>query len=220
MKKHAKLNLKKYEKAVTIRSLRSEDFDSVVELQKRCFAGMEPWTREQFESQISIFPEGQIGIEYRGKLVASSSSVILDFALYKDWQSWEEISDNGYIRNHNSEGNTLYGIEMMVDPSARGLKLARRLYDTRKQLARDLNLMRIVIGTSERATSQPMTTPMPTSDTDSSAKASGTRRKASTSTASRERSPTVIWHVPRWRGGARRGRRSSPAAPRGRTVAR
>ena len=146
MKKHAKLNLKKYEKAITIRPLRSTDFEHVVELQKRCFAGMEPWTREQFESQVSIFPEGQIGIEYRGKLVASSSSVMLDFALYKDWQSWEEISDNGYIRNHNPEGNTLYGIEMMVDPSARGLKLARRLYDTRKQLARDLNLMRIVIG--------------------------------------------------------------------------
>ncbi|HQR40108.1 MAG TPA: GNAT family N-acetyltransferase [Blastocatellia bacterium] len=132
MGKHAgKLNLQKYEKNVLIRPLRLSDYDSIVELQQKCFPGMEPWTHDQFESQISIFPEGQIGVEYLGRLVASSSSVILDFALYKDWQSWEEISDNGYIRNHNAQGNTLYGIEMMVDPSARGLKLARRLYDAR-----------------------------------------------------------------------------------------
>ena len=31
-----------------------------------------------------------------------------------------------------SEGNTLYGIEIMVDPEFRGLRLARRLYDARK----------------------------------------------------------------------------------------
>jgi hypothetical protein len=34
----------------------------------------------------------------------------------------------------------------MVDPSFRGLKLARRLYDARKKLARERNLMRIVVG--------------------------------------------------------------------------
>lgn len=34
----------------------------------------------------------------------------------------------------------------MVDPEFRGLKLARRLYDARKQLAQQLNLMRIVLG--------------------------------------------------------------------------
>ena len=34
----------------------------------------------------------------------------------------------------------------MVHPDFRGLKLARRLYDARKQLAREKNLMRIVVG--------------------------------------------------------------------------
>ena len=34
----------------------------------------------------------------------------------------------------------------MVHPNYRGLKLARRLYDARKQLAREKNLMRIVVG--------------------------------------------------------------------------
>lgn len=146
MGKKGKLNLKEYETKLVVRQLKLSDYDDIVQLQQKCFPGMSTWTKEQFESQLSIFPEGQIGIELEGQLAASSSSLVLDFALYKNWQGWDEISDNGYIRNHNLAGNTLYGIEMMVDPNTRGLKLARRLYDTRKQLARSLNLMRIIIG--------------------------------------------------------------------------
>jgi predicted amidohydrolase/ribosomal protein S18 acetylase RimI-like enzyme len=141
-----KINLKKFEKNLVVRPLGTNDWHNVVALQSRCFPGMEPWTREQFDSQLKRFPEGQIGVEYQGKLVASSSSLILDFELYKDWHSHDEISDNGFIRNHNPNGTTLYGIEIMVDPDYRGLKLARRLYDARKQLARERNLMRIVVG--------------------------------------------------------------------------
>src|SRR5258708_912449 len=111
-----KINLKKFEKNLVVRPLRLADYDGVVELQRKCFPGMDPWTKEQFASQLRIFPEGQIGVEYQGKLVASSSSLILDFELYKDWHSHDEISDHGNIRNHNPEGTTLYGIEMMVAP--------------------------------------------------------------------------------------------------------
>jgi predicted amidohydrolase/ribosomal protein S18 acetylase RimI-like enzyme len=140
------INLKKFEKHLVVRPLRPEDWESVVALEQRCFPGMETWTKEQFDSQLATFPEGQIGVEYQGKLVASSSSLILDFEMYKDWHSLDAISDNGHIRNHTANGSTLYGIEMMVDPAFRGLKLAGRLYDARKRVARERNLMRIVVG--------------------------------------------------------------------------
>jgi predicted amidohydrolase/ribosomal protein S18 acetylase RimI-like enzyme len=141
-----KLNLKTFEKNLRVRPLRLDDYEGVVALQQKCFPGMETWTRAQLQSQLGHFPEGQIGIEYQGKLVASSSSLILDFELYKDWHNYDDITDNGFIRNHKPDGKTLYGIEIMVDPKYRGLKLARRLYDARKKLAREKNLMRIVVG--------------------------------------------------------------------------
>jgi predicted amidohydrolase/ribosomal protein S18 acetylase RimI-like enzyme len=130
---------------VAVRPLRPADYEQVTALQAACFPGMETWTRDQFRSQLTVFPEGQIGVEYGGRLVASSSSLILDFELYKEWRSYDEIADNGYIRNHKPDGKTLYGIEIMVDPKYRGLKLARRLYDARKRLAREKNLMRVVV---------------------------------------------------------------------------
>lgn len=135
-----------FEKKIVVRPITMDDYDRLVELQLKCFPGMKPWKKEQIESQIKIFPEGQICIEYEGKIVSSANSLILDFAMYKEWHDWREIADAGYIRNHNPEGNTLYGIEIMVDPEFRGMRLARRLYEARKIIAREKNLMRVVLG--------------------------------------------------------------------------
>ena len=67
--------------------------------------------------------------------MASSSALILDLDEYSDTHSWDEIADKGFIRNHDSEGDTLYGIEVMVDPGYRDMKFGRRLYEARKDLA-------------------------------------------------------------------------------------
>jgi predicted amidohydrolase/ribosomal protein S18 acetylase RimI-like enzyme len=141
-----KIDIQEFETHMQVRRLRADDFDAVVGLQKKCFPGMQPWNRGQFDSQLERFPEGQLGVEYGGRLVASSSSLILDFDLYTEWHDWKVIADGGFIRNHDPEGDTLYGIEIMVDPEFRGMKLARRLYEARKQICRDRNLKGIVIG--------------------------------------------------------------------------
>ncbi len=142
----SEIDLKTFEKNIIIRNLLIEDYDNVVALQLKSFPQMKPWSIAQFESQLATFPDGQFCIEYNGKLVGSSSSLVLDFNLYGEHHGWAEISDNGFIRNHDPKGNTLYGIEIMVDPEYRGLKLARRLYEARKQLAKRMNLMRIILG--------------------------------------------------------------------------
>lgn len=134
------------QKKLLVRQLRMEDYDRLAEMQHRCFPQMRPWTREQLASHLKYFPEGQIGIEYGGELVASSSSLLLDFGMYDGLHTWAHITDQGMIRNHDPKGLTLYGMEVMVDPAFRGMKLARRLYDARKQLARERNLMSIVLG--------------------------------------------------------------------------
>lgn len=141
-----KINLKTLEKKIIVRKLTLEDYDQLVVLQKLCFPGMQPWTKEQIKSQTEIFPDGQVCIELNDQLVASSSSLIVDFDLYEDSDNWQTLSDHGYITNHNPDGESLYGIEIMVHPDFRGMKLARRLYEARKDVAVKLNLKGIVIG--------------------------------------------------------------------------
>ncbi len=139
------IDLKNFEWEVVVRPLRLEDYDALVAMQQRCFPGMQTWKREQIESQLAIFPRGQICVEIDGKLAAASSSLILEYHPQLEWHNWQAVADRGFIRNHNSDGDTLYGIEIMVDPEFRGMKLSRRLYDARKELCRELNLARIII---------------------------------------------------------------------------
>ncbi len=142
----AKLRLKDFEKKIKVRRLTLADYDDLVAMQQRCFPGMLPWGRDQIESQLGIFPEGQLCIEYEGRLVASSNSLVVDYDRYEEWHDWKRVADAGYIRNHAYDGDTLYGIEIMVDPEFRGTHLARRLYNARKELCVEFNLARIVIG--------------------------------------------------------------------------
>jgi hypothetical protein len=126
------LDLEDFEWKLHVRNLTIEDFDELVAMQLRCFPGMEPWKRDHIESQLAIFPEGQFCVECEGKIVASASSLILEYDPRLEWHDWTKVADKGYIRNHDANGDTLYGIEIMVDPEMRGMKLSRRLYDARK----------------------------------------------------------------------------------------
>ncbi len=140
------LDLTDFENQMVLRPLTEDDYDAVVALQAKCFPGMEPWTKAEFVSQIRTFPQGQVALVFEDALVASSASLIINYDDYAELHDWRTIADNGYITNHNPDGDTLYGIEMQVDPAYRGRKLARRMYAARKELCRDLGLARMIIG--------------------------------------------------------------------------
>lgn len=140
------IDLTEFEWKLSVRPMRLDDYESLVELQNVCFPGMQPWDRVQIETQLRIFPEGQIVIECDGELVASSSSLILRYDEQLEWHNWAAVSDNGYIRNHDPHGDVLYGIEIMVHPKYRGMRLSRRIYDARKELCRAKNLTAIIVG--------------------------------------------------------------------------
>lgn len=131
---------------IRLRRLQLRDYAQVTDLQLKCFPGMKPWSKEQFKSMVSVFPEGQFCIQFGKRIIASSCSLIIAFDDYGETASWNELTDSGHITNHDPYGETLYGMEMMVDPEYRGMKLSRRLYEARKELVRRLNLKRIIIG--------------------------------------------------------------------------
>ncbi|NML21809.1 GNAT family N-acetyltransferase [Pseudoflavitalea sp. G-6-1-2] len=146
MAKSNKAKTKEKELSVKIRQLTIDDFDAVVTMQLAAFPEMKPWKKEQWEQTVTTFPEGQMGVLLNDVLVASSSSILLNFDEFSINHSWAEITGNGTMSTHNPLGDTLYSIEIMVDPAYRNMKLARRLYEARKKLAREMNLKRIVLG--------------------------------------------------------------------------
>ncbi|RKP51646.1 GNAT family N-acetyltransferase [Cohnella endophytica] len=138
--------LSQFEKKIIIRNIEREDFGKIIALQNLCFPNMDPWKLTQLENHVRIFPEGQICVEYDGEIIGSCSSLIVNFDDYLEQHTYSEITDKGNIRNHNPRGGNLYGMEVMVHPEFRRMKIGRRLYEARKRLAEHLNLKSIIVG--------------------------------------------------------------------------
>lgn len=94
---------------IKVRPLTIDDFEALLQLQRRCFKNMDSTSRAEYESQLYQFQEGQIGVFLNDELVGSASSLVLDLDEYSVNHTWSEIADDGFIRNHDEEGDTLYG---------------------------------------------------------------------------------------------------------------
>lgn len=135
------------EHRLKIRNTRLSDYEDIHEIMELVYPTLEgAWSREQFASQISRFPEGQICIEDKGKVVAAAVSLIVDYSRYGDRHTYTQITGNGYLTTHDPSGDTLYGADVFVHPEYRDLRLGRRLYDARKELCEKLNLRAIIAG--------------------------------------------------------------------------
>lgn len=135
------------EHKLTTRHLHLDDFEALHDMALKAYKSVAaPWTKEQISLLISKFPEGQICIEDHGKPVAVALSLIIDFSIFGDQHSYDQIIRGGTFKSHDPEGDYLYGIDVSVDPDYQGMRLGRRLYDARKELAENLNLKGILLG--------------------------------------------------------------------------
>lgn len=90
---------------------------------------------------IQLFGEGQFVITDTGnKVVAMTTTMRMDFDFLHTQHSFTETIAGGWLTNHNPNGEWLYGLDIGVLPTYRGLGLARALYSTRQKLARRLGL--------------------------------------------------------------------------------
>ncbi|MEQ9167661.1 MAG: GNAT family N-acetyltransferase, partial [Fulvivirga sp.] len=133
---------------LNIRNLSIDDYETMIEVMDRSYPSMnETWDKRHIQKLLSIFPEGQICVEDNGVLVAFALSIVIDYSMFGDNHTYAEIiGKNASFDSHTDEGDTLYGIDVCVDPEYRGLRLGRRLYDARKELCENLNLKGIVAG--------------------------------------------------------------------------
>lgn len=133
---------------IQVRNLTVEDYKDLKRSMEKAYASDAGgvWTRENIEDLIEVFPEGQLGVEVDGRVVACALSLIIDSKKTNLYKKYYEIIDNGKFSTHDYDGDTLYGIEVFVHPDFRSLRLGRRLYDARKELCEQMNLRGIVAG--------------------------------------------------------------------------
>lgn len=132
---------------VEVRNLQIEDYAQLSQSFKRVYADKDVfWTHEQIETLIRIFPEGQVVTVVDEKIVGCALSIIVDYDMVKGDHTYAKVTGNETFCTHNPNGNILYGIEVFIHPDYRGLRLARRMYEYRKELCEKLNLKAIMFG--------------------------------------------------------------------------
>jgi len=131
-----------------IRNPTAADFPGMIELCERVYTEAAPWKEEQLASHLRVFPEGQfVAVESAtGRIFGMASSLVVRWDDYEFSASWREWTDRGYFTNHDPEGRTLYGAEVMVDPRVQRRGLGKRLYRSRRRLVERLGLLRIRAG--------------------------------------------------------------------------
>lgn len=135
---------------VTIRNYTQDDFDELIQIQSECFPPPFPsdlwWNKEQLSNHVMRFPEGAICIEVDGILAGSLTGLCVDFDPNHMEHTWEEITDHGYIKNHNPSGDTLYIVDISVRPKFRKLGLGKLMMHAMYHVVIQNKLVRLLGG--------------------------------------------------------------------------
>ncbi len=136
-----------YEHELKLRNLILSDYPDIESIMDIVYDGIGgAWRFDEFKNLIDCFPNGQICIEDKGRVVAAALSLIVSYDDFENAHCYEDIINNGGMDGHDPDGTALYGIDVFVHPEYRGLRLGRRLYDARKELCETLNLKCILFG--------------------------------------------------------------------------
>lgn len=127
-----------------IRRTRMDDIPALIDLQRRVYPTIEPWSAHKLRQQVEMFPDGQLMAELDGDVVGCASSLVVRWDEWAESHTWEEITSDGTFGNHDPDGRTLYGAEVFVGPQARGSGVGHLLYEGRRDVCRRFNLKRII----------------------------------------------------------------------------
>lgn len=129
-----------------VRQATPADVPALVELTGRVYTPEWGHSAEMLRSQQTHFPEGQFVVEYEGRLAGYCATFRIDEATALAPHTWMQITGGGMASRHKPDGNWLYGMEVVVHPDFRGMRIGQRLYQARKRLCTDLKLRGIVFG--------------------------------------------------------------------------
>ncbi|WP_026672086.1 GNAT family N-acetyltransferase [Alkalihalobacterium bogoriense] len=133
-----------------VRNYTLDDFDDLYTIQQESFPPPFPsellWNKQQIHNHVSLFQEGALCVEINDQVIGSMTTLLVSFDPIHPLHTWEEITDKGYIRNHNPNGNTLYVVDIGVRPGYRRLQIGKLLMQSMYDLVIYKKLDRLLGG--------------------------------------------------------------------------
>lgn len=129
-----------------IRLLEPSDYEAIIEICHRVYPTETPYTQEELADHHQVFPRGQfVAVEVNTGAVAGVHFTLrlrmMDFHLE---DPWDVLTSGGTFLDHNPEGPTLYGADIMVHPDHQHHGIAHALTDQARFLVQEERLWRMV----------------------------------------------------------------------------
>lgn len=133
---------------VELQYLKKDQYKELHELMLTSYPKLEDpaWEEKHINTLVNRFPKGQIVVMVDGKIAGAALSILINYDRFDSKHTYIEMTANDTFDTHSPDGDTMYGLDMMVHPDYRGMRLGRRMYDYRKELCEEMNLKGIVLG--------------------------------------------------------------------------
>ena len=133
---------------VELKYLKMSDFKDLKGVMESTYKDLPDayWTEQEIKTLLKKFPEGQVIIKVNGQMAGCALSIIVDYDRFNGNHTYKQVTGNYTFNTHDDNAELLYGVDVIIKPEFRGLRLGRRLYDYRKELCEKLNLKGIAFG--------------------------------------------------------------------------
>ena len=126
--------------------LEPSHYEAIIAICELVYPTETPYTVEELEDHRQIFPQGQfVAMDVTRNEVAGVHFTLrlrmIDFHID---DSWDVLTAGGSFLDHNPEGPTLYGADIMVHPRHQHHGLAHALTDQTRLLVQEERLWRMV----------------------------------------------------------------------------
>jgi GNAT superfamily N-acetyltransferase len=129
-----------------IRLLAPSDYEAIIQICKTVYPTEVPYTPDELEDHRQVFPQGQFVAvaDDTGAVAGVHFTLRLRLSDFHIDDSWDVLTSGGSFLDHNPEGPTLYGADIMVHPAHQHLGIAHALTDQARYLVQEERLWRMV----------------------------------------------------------------------------
>ena len=129
-----------------IRQVAPADYPAIIELCRLVYPTETPYTPEELDDHRRVFPQGQFAAvdTDTGTLAGVHFTLRLRLADFHSDDSWDVLTAGGSFLDHDPEGMTLYGADIMVHPARQHHGIAHALTEAARRLVEQERLWRMV----------------------------------------------------------------------------
>ena len=106
-----------------VRNAETRDIPGIREVSERVYGTGMGYSSSEILGQINRFQDGQFVAEYEGRIVGYCATFMISSDVALKPHTWNEITGVGFAARHDPDGDMLYGMDVMVHPDYRRLRI-------------------------------------------------------------------------------------------------